>query len=414
MIEQALYTEHPEVLVEDHLALRDEAAPFGLNLIETLTFLARHKRLILMATCASGLVGLLYCFTLPTLYTSTTKIMPPQQPQSSAALLMSQLTNNGGGSLASAAGSGLGLKSANDTYVGLLNSRTIADAIIEKFELTKAYRSSDMTAARKMLATNTKVSSEKSGFLVVSVTDRDKGRAADMANAYTEELRALNRTLAVTEAAQRRLFYEEQLKRAKEDLITAEESFQLVQQKKGLVQLDAQAKVLIESLASVQAQVTAKQVELQSLRSYSTELNPNVQMAKSQLASLQAQASQLEQHSRSQGSTGIGLQDVAVAGLDYLRAQHDLQYRQILFDLLLKQYDAARLDEAKDAAVIQVVEPAIVADRKSSPQRSLIVLLFAFLGGFGACLYLHMRAFAENHPEISRSLLQFRLALLAK
>jgi capsule polysaccharide export protein KpsE/RkpR len=265
-----------------------------------------------------------------------------------------------------------------------------------------------------LLASKTRISTEKSGFLLVSVTDKDKNRAAEIANTYTEELRVLTKTLAVTEASQRRIYYEEQLKHANEDLIAAELSFQQFQQKKGLVELDTQAKALITSLTGLRAQIAVKQVEVQALRSYSTEHNPEVQLAENQLSSLQGEAARLEQHSHSSGPSDLGLQDVAGEGIEYLHAEHELQYRQIIFDLLLKQYDVARLDEAKDATIVQVVEPAIPPDNKSSPHRAQILLLFTLLGFIGVCLYLNVRNIAQRNPEISRSVADFRLALIGR
>jgi capsular polysaccharide biosynthesis protein len=248
------------------------------SLIEVLTQLAYRKWLIAKVTGLAALAGVILSFVLPVRYTATVKIMPPQQTQSTAAMLMmNQLTSAGGGSLAALAGGGLGLKNPNDIYIGLLTSRPISDAIIQKFSLATVYRAKDMTAARKKLASFIEVTSEKNGFIAVSVTDRDRKRVAEMANAYTDQLRILTKTLAVTEASQRRLFYEGQLKSTKEDLVAAELAFQQVQQQKGLIQLDAQARAMIESLAALRAQVAAKQVEVQALRSYSTEQNPDVQ-----------------------------------------------------------------------------------------------------------------------------------------
>jgi uncharacterized protein involved in exopolysaccharide biosynthesis len=264
------------------------------------------------------------------------------------------------------------------------------------------------------LAGNTQAASEDSGLLAISVTDKEKTRAADIANAYTEELRVITKNLAVTEASQRRLFYEEQLKHAKDDLIAAAFSLQQVQQKKGLIQLDAQARAMITNLAALHAQIAAKEVEVEVLKSYSTERNPEVQLAESQHSSLQQEAARLEQRSQSPGSPNLGLEDIPGAGLEYLRAEHELQYRQILFDILVKQYDAARLDEAKDAAVIQVVEPAIPPDQKSSPHRALIVLLFAILGLLASCSYLLVSYLEQEYPDLSQSLAQFRSALLRR
>jgi tyrosine-protein kinase Etk/Wzc len=332
-------------------------------------------------------------------------------------MMMSQLTNVGGGSLAALAGGGLGLRNPNDIYVGMLTSRPIADAIIQKFGLMQVYHAKDMTEARKKLAGYTEVTSEKNGFVAISVTDKDKKRVAEMANAYTDQLRILTQTLAVTEASQRRLFYEEQLKQAKDALVAAEVAFQQVQQQKGLVQLDAQAKAMIEGIAALRAQVAAKQVEVQALRSYSTEQNPDVQLAEKELTSLQAEESRLEQTNHSPGIAGLGLGNVPAAGLEYLRAAHELAYRQALFDMLMKQYDAARLDEAKDAAIIQVVEPAIEPDRKSSPKRALIVVLFTFAGFFTGCLlalFLWAKEIIQSDPDGAKQIQELRCALMQR
>jgi tyrosine-protein kinase Etk/Wzc len=389
---------------------------YEVSLIDVLTQLAYRKWLIAKVTGIAIIVGLVICFVLPVRYTATTRIMPPQQTQSAASMMMNQLTAAGGGSLAALAGGGL-LKNPNDIYIGLLTSRPIADAIIQKFGLMQAYHAKDMTAARQGLAGNTVVTSEKNGFIAVSVTDKDKKRVAEMANAYTDQLRVLIKTFAVTEASQRRLFYEEQLKQAKDALVASELAFQQVQQQKGLVQLDAQAKAMIEGIAALRAQVSAKQVQVQALRSYSTEQNPDVQLAERELTSLQAEESRLEQSNHSPGIAGLGLGNVPAAGLEYLRAAHELQYQQALFDMLMKQYDAARLDEAKEAAIIQVVEPAIEPDSKSAPKRRIILLISAFLGLFSGgfiAMLLELMEREKAHPERAEALRRLGCALTGK
>jgi tyrosine-protein kinase Etk/Wzc len=387
------------------------------GLIEVLTQLAYRKRLIAKVTGVAVLIGLILCFVLPAKYTATIKIMTPQQ-STSAANLMSQFSASGAGSLAVLAGGGLSaLKDPNTLYVGLLNSRPIADAIIHKFNLNQQYDAKDMTGARKKLAEYTVIVSEKTGLIAVSVTDRDKKRAAAMANEYPDQLRILTKTLALTEASQRRLFYEEQMNQAKEALLSAELAFQQVQQKKGLVQPEDQAKVVIESIAALHAKIAAKQVEVEALRSYSTERSPELQFAESELSSLQAEASKLEQQRHSSSFGDIGLADVPGAGLEYLRAEHDARYTQALFDLLMKQYDAARLDEAKEAAIIQVVEPAVEPDRKSSPKRALIIFLFA-IGGFLAGCFLVLtwwwKEVAQSDPDNARQFRDLRIAAFGK
>lgn len=388
---------------------------YEVSLIDVLTQLAYRKWLIAKVTGFAVLLGLVLCFVLPVRYTATTKIMPPQQTQSTASMLMmNQLTSVGGGSLAALAGGGLGLKNPNDIYIGLLTSRPVADAIIQKFGLMQEYHAKDMTQARKKLVGYTEVTSEKNGFISISVTDKDKKRVAEMANAYTDQLRILTQTLAVTEASQRRLFYEEQLKQSKDALVAAELAFQQVQQQKGLVQLDAQAKAMIESLAALRAQVAAKQVEVQALRSYSTEQNPEVQLAEKELTSLQAEEVRLEQRNHAPGIAGLGLENVPAAGLDYIRAERELKFQQALFDRLLTQYEAARLDEAKESATIQVVEPAIEADRRSSPRRLLILVLFTIGGFLASCFLARWRDVAQSDPDLARALQNLKGTLTAR
>jgi capsule polysaccharide export protein KpsE/RkpR len=391
-----------------------EAGLPEISLLDVLTQIARRKWLIAKVTAISMLLGVAACLVLPVRYTATTRIMPPTQTQSTASLMMNQLANMGAGSLAAVAGGGLGLKNPNDIYVGLLNSRPIADAIIHRFGLEEVYRAKDMTAARKRLANATVVVSEKNGFIAVSVTDKDHARVAGMANAYTEQLRILTKTLAVSEASERRFFYEEQLTQAKESLFAAEASFQQVQQSKGLVQLDAQAKAMIESVAGLRAQIAAREVEVESLRSYSTEHNPQLELAERDLGSLRAEAARLEQSNHTSGFADLGLGDVPGAGMEYLRAEHELKYRQTMFDLLLKQYDAAKLDEAKDAAIIQVVEPAIEPDRRSSLKPAVRMLWFTLggvLSGFLLALLWWRKETLQSDPRFTQQLRDLRFAL---
>ena len=386
----------------------------GVAFIETLAVLIQRKWLIAAVTGMGLLIGLAVSLLLPVRYTATAKIMTPQQNQSLASLLlMNQMANSGSGSLAAAASGGLSLRNPNDLYIGLLNSRPVADGIIQKLDLAGVYRARNLAMARRMLAANTNMQSEKSGLIAISAEDRDKNRAAAIANAYTEGLHELTKSLAVTEASQRRLFYEEQLKRAKDDLVAAEFAFRQIQQKQGVVQRDAQTRALIEGMASLRAKTAATEVEVQALRSYSTERNPSLQLAESQLSALQAEEARMEQGGHPGDPADIAIQDVAGAGLDYLLAEHELQYRQILFDLLLKQYDAARLDEAKNAAVIQVVEVATPPDSKSSPQRSPIVLGFFAAGFLGACVYVLVLARAREDPELLRAVADLKRAAAA-
>lgn len=389
----------------------------GLTFIELMVVLARRKRLIAAATAIGMLVAAAVSLLLPIRYTATTTIMTPREAPSLTALLASnsQMANANLSSLASLAGPGMLMRNPNDLYIGFLESRPVVDAIIDQFGLMKLYRSADRTAARVTLAERTEIVSEKSGLIAISVTDGDKKRATAMASAYITELRALTQSIALTEASQRRLFYEDQLRRAKDDLVQAEYALQQVEQKSGIVQVNAQTAAMISGLAGLRAQIAAKEVEVQSLRSYATDRNPQVQLAESELGSLQEQMAIMEQRNPSKKPFDLGLGDIPTAGLDYLTAEHELLYRQTLFDLLLKLYDSARLDEAKEAAIIQTVEPALEPDRRSSPKRKLLALCglcLGFLLGCAIALLGQLKIYLDANPASAIKLRALQKALM--
>jgi tyrosine-protein kinase Etk/Wzc len=417
MIDQIFSTDTTATVRNSAISSNTCGEEIEISLIDVLTQLAYSKWLIAKVTGAGMLTGVILCFVLPVKYTASAKIMTPQQSPSSSAL-MNQFSQTGASSLAALAGGGMNaFKDPNTVYIGLLNSRPIADIIIRKYSLDQVYHAKNMMAARRKLLANTMVASDKTGFISISVTDMDNKRAAEIANAYPDQLRIFIKTLAMTEASQRRIFYEEQLNQAKEKLLSAELAFQQTQQRGGLVQPETQVKAVVESITELHAKVAAKEVEVRALRSYSTEHSPELELAENQLSSLQEEARVLEQQSHSFGFGDLGLSDMPRAGQDYFRTEHELKYQQALFDLLLKQYDAAKLDEAKEAAIIQVVEPAIIPDQKTSPKRALLVEIFSIAGFFAGCLLsliLWQRTIFLSNMNNSKRYADFKFALFGR
>jgi tyrosine-protein kinase Etk/Wzc len=382
----------------------------GNGFFEFLAAVLICRWLVVKLVGVAVLVGLILCLLLPVLYTSTVKIVPPTQNEQGVSLLLGQFAGMGSGALGAGSASALSLlRNPNGLYVGLLGSRPVADGLIREFNLTQVYHCNGLEQARKVLASKTKISTDtKSSLISVSITDKDKVLAARIANGYITELRNLTQSLAVTEASQRAVFYEGQLKRDKDSLVAAEFAFQQIQQKEGLFKPDTQAMVMINGLASTRAQIAAEEVRLQDLLQFSTENNPSVQQAENHLRSLKEQLYKQEQGGDISTGSGPGLAAVPGATLEYLKAQHDLQYQTTLFDLLVKQYDAARLDEAKEAVTIQVVEPAIVPEHKSSPHRLRILVSAVFMGFFGACALVYLREKLRRSRGFSQGLAQLR------
>jgi len=244
-----------------------------------------------------------------------------------------------------------------------------------------------MSDTRKVFESRTTaVAGIKDGLIRISVEDRDPKRAADLANGYVEEFRKLSASLAITEAARRRSFFEGQLQQAKDNLTKSEEAMRKTQQSTGVLQIDSQARALIEAAAILRGQVVAKQVQIQSMRSFAAEDNPRLILAKQELAALQKQ---LEQLAGSQHDTGSDINlskgRVTESGMEYLNRFRDLKYSETVFELLAKEFEVAKLDEAREGAIVQVVDAAVPPDKKSFPPRVVIVVLMTLIGFFVAC-----------------------------
>ena len=352
-----------------------------ISLLDLSIVIVRKWRLIVKVTLGMALVGLIIALLLPTRYTASTSLLPPQQSSSAGASLMAQLGSLG--SVASLAGGSLGLKNPNDLQVAMLKSRTVEDAMVDRFHLRELYHKKYQSDARKKLEKYVEIDSgSKDGLIRLSITDGDPKRAADMANGYVEEFKRLSATLAFTEASQRRLFFEQQLGQAKDNLAKAEEDLKATGLKTGLVQLDSQTRATIELVAELRGQIAAKEAEISAMRSFATAENPDLRMAEQQLAGLRSQEEKMG--AASEGATNALLPKGTMqeAGLQYVRKLRDVKYYETIFDLLARQYEMAKVDEARQGAIVQIVDRAIVPDRRSSPQRTLIILGTAMLGLF--------------------------------
>jgi uncharacterized protein involved in exopolysaccharide biosynthesis len=324
------------------------------SLLDIALPLARHWKLLLVGPVVAGVLALAITFLIPNTYTSRTVFMPPQQQQSAAASVVSQL-----GALSGLAGAAAGIKSPADQYVTLLQSATVADRLIDEFKLLQVYDAQYRFRAREQLARNVRVAlGKKDGLITIEVDDEDPQRAAAMANRHVDELRRLTGQLALTEAQQRRVFFETQLTQTRDRLTQAQQALQASGFSQGALKTDARAAA--EGYARLRAEVTATEVRLQTLRRNLVDTTPEVQQAVSTLGALRAQLGKLE-----------GSSDLAGAP-DYVSKFREFKYQETLFDLFARQYELARLDESREGALIQVVDVAQPAEWKSRPKRALI------------------------------------------
>jgi len=349
-----------------------------INLLDYLVVILKRKKIIVGITLACAIITAVISLIMTPIYRAETRILPPQQSSSGiSAQILSQF--GGAGSLI---GSSLGINNPNDVYVGMLKSRTVYDRIIDKFDLMNLYDVEYKDDARKELDNAVDVSSGKDEIITVSVEDEDPKRATDMANAFIDELKNLTRKLAVTEASKRRLFFEKQLGKVKENLIKSEEAMQSFQEKTGAISIEDQATSVIESIAGLRAQIAAEEVALKVMKTYMKPRNPDFQKAVEKLGGMKEQLHKLEAKRASTSDPLVPTGNMPRVGTGYIRKLREVKYNETLFEIMAKQYEIARVDESRNAVVIQVLDKALPPDKKAKPKRALMVAVATFVGFF--------------------------------
>jgi tyrosine-protein kinase Etk/Wzc len=374
-----------------------------LSLLDLVVLVLARKRFIARFVAGTALLAIIVSLVWPVRYEAKVVLLPPEQNSSVGSALLGQLGNMGAlGSLASFASGTLGLKNPAEMYVSILSSRTVEDAMINHFGLMQEYHKKRMSDARKELEHRTTISAgTRDGLIRLSILDGNADRAAVLANGYVDQFRRLSADLAITEASRRRRFYQEEVDDTKNKLAAAEDAMTKTQESTGVLQIDSQARTLIESAAVLRAQVVAKEVEIEGMRSFATDDNPNVILAKQQLAALQAQ---LQRISASESDTGSDLNlskgRATKEGMEYIRRYRDLKYQETMFELLSKEYEVAKLDEAQEGSIIQVVDAAVPPDKKASPRRVLIVICATIVGFLIAVFWVFLQDRFDTAAEL--------------
>jgi uncharacterized protein involved in exopolysaccharide biosynthesis len=335
--------------IEPSVAIDDDE---GVSLFELLAVLAQHLKLLIAAPLLAGVAALGITYLIAPTFTAATTFLPPQQQQSAAASALAAL-----GPLAGLAGAA-GVRTPADQYVALMQSVTVSDRIIDQFKLMQEYDAKFRQDARKELASNVRIAvGKKDGLITVEVDDKSPQRAADMANRYVDELRRMTSTLAITEAQQRRAFFERQLVQTRDKLTSAQQALQASGFSQGA--LKAEPKAAAEGYARLRAEVTAAEVRLQTMRGNLVDDTPEVRQQQAMLSALRSQLSKLEQAGDAAG------------GPDYVGKYREFKYQETLFELFARQYELARVDESREGALIQVVDVAAPPEKKSKPKRAI-------------------------------------------
>jgi capsule polysaccharide export protein KpsE/RkpR len=382
-----------------------------MTLLDFFMVFFRKRKIIIVLTVLFGCGAIVYSLCVPVIYRAESRILPPAQ---------------GGGGTAAAMLGGLGAlvgmpggATTGDLLAGVLQGTTVIDKIIDRFNLMELYENQYRNRMREVVVSKilqTDVAKMTSGIVTVAVLDADPERAAEMANAFVEELQNVMQSLAIGEAAQRRLFFEQQMLAARKTLDNTEDELQRYQEQSGLVVMEPQVEALLASIAALRAQVAAKEVEISALRTYARGNNPNLKRAESELSALRGELSKLEQQGTnisSEKGSMTSLRDASQLGLEYQRRLRDVKYATTMYELMVKQFEAAKIDESREAMTVQIIDRATPSDYKFKPKRTLIVLITT---SFGLCLGMMWAIFADylkslkQDPEQNRALAEIKAA----
>ena len=396
------YSECTLYLMEgENQSRRPDATEGGDLVAEILLMVVRRKRIIVGVTLAFALLSVIYSLFLPNIYTATARVLPPESSTPSAARSVLQPDSVFGGLI----GSFLSEGSPSELYVGILRSRTVADALLKRFDLRKRYGTESETATYETLRQRTDVEIADTGIIRISVDSKDPKLAADMANAYVEALARTSRSVGTTSGSRQRAFLEKRLDKVKQDLNAAEARLQTFQEKHGLVAIDAQARAAIEGAARLKGELIAAQTELAVLRQFATEKQNETVMLRSRIAELEKQLTRIETGDPEDDSSAYFIPFSRLPGLGMRLAGllREAKTQEEVLKLLTVQHELAKMEEAKDISTVQVLDRAVVPDKKSGPARRVIVMLLTFAGGCVALLLAGLLEYAawlrQQRPE---------------
>ncbi len=369
------------------------------------------RRWVIVGLCVSAVsAALVVSLLLPKIYESTATLLPSLDSKDGGGL--GALLSAAGGAAGAAQTLGINLPGTpatpTDVFVAMLKSRIMADEVIKKFDLMQLYEAKTMDDARKALEGDTKITVSKEKVIKIVVEAKDPKLAADIANYYVSNLDRLNRTLNVSKASQNRTFIERRLAETQVNLVRAEEALKEFQTQNKTVAVEAQSKAMIEAAATIQGQITAQEVQLQVMSGYLSADNPELSRVRSSIEELRKQLYLLESGKGGKGMLpGDRLHPAMITvpslALEYGRLMRELKVQETLYTLLTSQLEQAKLAEARDTPTVQVLDPAVPAEKKSRPSITLNMivggLVALFVGIFLAFFLEYLERVRLRRPQ---------------
>jgi uncharacterized protein involved in exopolysaccharide biosynthesis len=355
----------------------------GLSLSRVARLLHQRSGVLIATALIAGCLAFGSTFLVAPRFEARVSLLPPQQQQGLAASALASL-----GGLGALAGGVAGLKTPADQYVGLMQSVSVADRLIAAFDLAQVYDEKRSVDVRRELTRRSRFSiGKRDGMIEIHVRDSDPQRAADIANRYVEELRLISARLAVSEAQQRRKFFDEQLLKTRRELTDAEQALGASGINAATMRVEPRA--MVDSYARLRAEIAGAEVRLRALGETLAPTSAEVLQQQARLQALRAQLAALERSPQSANDS------------DYMERLREYKYREALFDVYARQFELARADEAREGALIQVVDPATAPERKVWPQRGVFTLLVIVVSTLLAGLLVVWRGSANHRAEVA-------------
>jgi tyrosine-protein kinase Etk/Wzc len=364
-----------------------------INLLELLRVIARRKSVIIRICVAAVIIAVCYSLALKNIYTASAKIIPPQKDSGGG---LSALLGQAGG-LASLAGGMGGLGGGStDLYLGILKSRSVADVVIKRLNLQKEFKAKTIDDTRKKLEKAVKFKAGKDGIISIDAESKDPQKAAQLANTFVDELGRRSVELNLTKAGTERMFLEKRLAVVKQDLRNAEDDMKAFQERYKTFKADSQAIMAIQGIARLEAEIITKEAQLASLRNSMTDESNEVRTLKAGIARLKSQLGSMTGSGGSDVIPAVG--NIPALAVEYFRKIRELKTQEAIFEQLTKQYEVAKINEARDSSSMQVLDEAVVPLKKSKPKRALIVILAAVTAFFASIVIVFVQEYFSKLP----------------
>ena len=394
---------------QNQIADGDAAAPIEISIAELGMVIWQRRRWLAEVVGVGTLVALGIALLIPNLYTSTAQLMPPDQQALSSTSMLSALAGTGA-MMPSLSGGLMNAKTPGGLPIGILSSRTAQDDIINRFDLRRVYHCKLYADTRKTLAKRSVIDEDKkSGIISISVQDRDPNRARDIAKAYVDELDKLLSTLSTSSARRERMFLEERLKSIKSDLDASSVAMSQFSSRNATLDYQKQGEATVEAAAKLQGELISAQSELSGLKAAYTDENMRVRQARARVGVLQGQLQKMGGVGENADGSDLkagqfmpSIRKLPLLGVTYADLSRRVTMEETLYETLTKQYELAKIQEAKEIPPIKVLDEPQAPERKSSPHRAIIVALGFLLSVFAGILWILASAFWDltygHHP----------------